>query len=65
MTNQIAGLSGEYLSPKTLRFSRTQEEAGISYLPWESRLKPLRPLSHDIALGLGVVSTIAVACLLV
>lgn len=61
----IVALSGEYLSPKTFRFSRTQDEAGIAYLPWEHRLKPLRPLSRDIAFGVGLASTIAVAVLLV
>jgi hypothetical protein len=64
MTNQTAMLYGQYLNPRDFRFSRNQDEAGIAHLQWERRLKPLRPLSRDIAMGIGVVSTIAAACLL-
>jgi len=61
MTTQITALRGEYLDPKFLRFARTQREAGIEHLEWEDRIKPLRPLSHDVMLGLGLVAT-AAAC---
>lgn len=65
MTEPNVIISSQYVSPKALRFSRNQVEAGIAHLPWESRLKPLRPLSRDIVLTIGVASTIAAACLLV
>jgi len=63
MSIQIAAQCGAYLNSRDLRFPRNQEEAGISHLQWEGRLKPLRPMSHDVAMGIGVFSTIAVACL--
>lgn len=59
----IPAVSGEYLDPRSLRFARTQREAGIEHLEWEGRIKPLRPLSHDVVVGLGLVVT-AAACLL-
>jgi hypothetical protein len=65
MPNQVAALYSEYLTPKMFRFSRNQMEAGISHLPWEARLRPLRPLSQDIAVGIGVVSMFAAVCLFV
>jgi len=55
----IHALSGEYLDMKNLRFARNQRDAGIEHLPWERRLRPLRPWSHDIALGLGVAALAA------
>jgi hypothetical protein len=64
MSTQIAALSGEYLDPKSFRFARTQREAGIEHLEWEDRMKPLRPLSHDVVLGLSLVAT-AAACLFI
>ncbi|HTP75851.1 MAG TPA: hypothetical protein VMJ73_02625 [Rhizomicrobium sp.] len=65
MTTRIHALNGGYESPKHLRFARNQAEAGISHLPWEERLAPLRPLSRDVAVALGLVSTMAAACLLI
>jgi hypothetical protein len=65
MTKKIYALNGQYESQKILRFSRNQVEAGISHLPWEERLQPLRPISRDVAFALGFVSTMAVACFLV
>jgi len=65
MPAQTIALNSGYVNHKGLRFSRTQIEAGIAHLPWEKRLKPPRPLSYHVALGVGVASTIAVACLLV
>jgi len=33
--------------PKDFRFSRTQREAGIAHLPWDTRLSPpLRPVAY-------------------
>ena len=65
MTTQAIALNSGYVNHKSLRFSRTQMEAGIAHLPWDKRLKPPRPLSYHMALGVGVASTIAVACLLI
>jgi len=65
MPAQTIALNSGYVNHKGLRFSRTQIEAGIAHLPWEKRLKPPRPLSYHVALGVGVASSIAVACLLV
>jgi hypothetical protein len=65
MTRKIYALNGQYESPKILRFARNQVEAGISHLPWEGRLQPLRPISRDIAVALSFVSTMAAACFLV
>jgi hypothetical protein len=65
MTTTICALSGEYLDTKAFRFARNQRDAGIEHLEWESRLKPLRPWSHDIALGLGVAMAAAAAAFFV
>lgn len=65
MATQTIALNCGYVSHKSLRFSHTQMEAGIAHLPWKNRLKPRRPLAYHLALGVGVVSTIAVACILV
>ena len=58
----ITAVRGQYLDPNDLRFARNQREAGIEHLEWEDRIKPLRPIAYDIALGLGVVSAVAAAC---
>ena len=55
MTTAITALSGEYLDTRTFRYARTQRDAGIEYQPWEERLKPLRPLSVDIAIAAAAV----------
>ncbi|HEY8698100.1 MAG TPA: hypothetical protein VIM02_10805 [Rhizomicrobium sp.] len=52
MTTAIIAQRGEYLDIRNLRFSRNQRDAGIEHLEWENRIKPLRPISYDIALGL-------------
>jgi hypothetical protein len=62
MNTPILAIRGQYLDPNVLRFARTQREAGIEHLEWEDRIKPLRPIAYDIALGLGVVSAVAAAC---
>jgi len=51
----ITALSGEYLDTRTFRYARNQRDAGIEHLQWESRMKPLRPLSYDIAIGAGAL----------
>jgi hypothetical protein len=63
MNTQITALTGEYLDPRDMRFCRTQHEAGIAHLRWEKRLKPLRPLSHDLAAVLVTAATIMSAVL--
>ena len=65
MTTAITALSGEYLDTKAFRFARNQRDAGIEHLEWESRLKPLRPWSRDIAFGLGGVALVAAAAFLI
>jgi hypothetical protein len=62
MNTPIVAICGQYVDPNDLRFARTQREAGIDHLEWEERIKPLRPIAYDIALGLGVVSAVAMAC---
>jgi hypothetical protein len=62
MTTPVMAIRGQYLDPNDLRFARNQREAGIEHLQWEDRIKPLRPIAYDIALGLGVVSAVAAAC---
>jgi len=62
MMTPILAIRGQYLDPNDLRFARNQREAGIEHLQWEDRIKPLRPIAYDIALGLSVVSAVAVAC---
>jgi hypothetical protein len=62
MNTPILAIRGQYLDPNDLRFARNQREAGIEHLEWEDRIKPLRPIAYDIALGLGVVSAVAAAC---
>ena len=57
-------IGSQYTGPKAPRFARNQSEAGIAHLPWESRLKPLRPLSRDIVVTIGLASTIAAAAVL-
>jgi hypothetical protein len=64
MSTPVMAMHSEYLDPKAFRFARNQREAGIEHLQWEERIKPLRPLSHDIAAGICVVA-VAAACLLV
>jgi hypothetical protein len=56
MNSAITALSGEYLDTRTFRYARNQRDAGIEHLQWEGRMKPLRPLSYDIALGLGALA---------
>jgi hypothetical protein len=58
-------LRGEYFDPQTFRIARTQREAGIDQFGWESRIRPLRPLSYDIGLGIGAVMAIGAACFLI
>jgi hypothetical protein len=48
----------------TFRFARTQKEVGLEWFDWEHRLKPLRPLSHDLALGAMAIAAIVTAFLL-
>jgi len=62
MNMPIPAIRGQYVDPNNLRFARNQREAGIEHLQWEDRIKPLRPIAYDIALGLGVVSAVAAAC---
>jgi hypothetical protein len=62
MNTSVLAIRGQYLDPNDLRFARNQREAGIEHLEWEDRIKPLRPIAYDIALGLGVVSAVAAAC---
>jgi hypothetical protein len=64
MIDPILLIGSQYTGPKAPRFARNQAEAGIAHLPWESRLKPMRPLARDIALTIGVASTIAAAAVL-
>jgi hypothetical protein len=53
MNSAITAMSGQYLDMRSFRYARNQRDAGIEHLQWEDRVKPLRPLSYDIALGLG------------
>lgn len=62
MNTPIMAVRGQYLDPNNLRFARNQREAGIEHLEWEQRIKPLRPIAYDVALGLSVVSAVAAAC---
>jgi hypothetical protein len=62
MNTPIVAVCGQYVDPNNLRFARNQREAGIEHLEWEKRIRPLRPIAHDIALGLGVVSAIVAVC---
>jgi hypothetical protein len=55
MNTAISALSGQYLDTRSFRYARNQRDAGIEHLQWEDRIKPLRPLSYDIALALGAV----------
>ncbi|MGH6872662.1 MAG: hypothetical protein ACREHE_14265 [Rhizomicrobium sp.] len=56
MNTAISALSGEYLDNRAFRYARNQRDAGIEYLEWEERLKPLRPLSIDIAIGAAAIA---------
>jgi|HubBroStandDraft_1064217.scaffolds.fasta_scaffold422451_2 hypothetical protein len=62
MNTPILAIRGQYLDPNDLRFARNQREAGIEHLEWEERIRPLRPIAYDIALGLGVASAVAAVC---
>ena len=55
MSSAIIAQRGEYLDIRNLRFSRNQRDAGIEHLEWENRIKPLRPLSHDLVLAACVL----------
>lgn len=35
--------------------ARTQREAGLEYVAWGERLKPLRPWASDILAGIGLI----------
>lgn len=65
MSTAITALSGEYLDTRTFRYARTQRDAGIEYQQWEDRLKPLRPLSIDIAIGAAAIAAGVAAVLFV
>jgi hypothetical protein len=65
MSIAITALRGEYLDTRNFRFSRNQRDAGIEHLTWEGRMKPIRPLSVDIAVGLGVISAAATALMFI
>jgi hypothetical protein len=65
MANHIRALNGEYLNHHTFRIARTQREAGLDWFGWESRLKPLRPISYDVAAGVGVVASVGLLLLLI
>src|ERR1022692_2951827 len=64
MATSVSALKGQYLNHHTFRFARTQREAGLEWFDWEHRLKPLRPLSHDIAISVVAVAAIVMAFLL-
>jgi hypothetical protein len=58
MSSTVSASSGHYSNRHTLRFSRTQREAGLEWFDWENRL---RPLSHDIAnIAIGVIAAAAI-----
>lgn len=59
MNTPITALSREHTGPKDFRMSRSQREAGIDWRDWESRMKPLRPLWHEIAASLFLAIFIA------
>jgi hypothetical protein len=65
MMSYHSALAGEYFDPQTFRIARTQREAGIEHFDWEGRIRPLRSLSYDMGLGLGVVMAIGAACLFI
>jgi hypothetical protein len=65
MNGSITALRGEYLDTKAFRFSRNQRDAGIEHLEWEGRIKPLRPLFHDFAFGLGALVAAGIAIALI
>lgn len=54
MTTHHCVLSRDYFDPKSLRLSRNQREAGIEHLEWADRVRPLRPLTHDIGFGVSI-----------
>ena len=64
MAITITASNGQYLNHHTFRFARTQKEAGLEWFDWEHRLKPLRPLSHDLALGVTAAVAIVATLLL-
>ena len=60
MAITVTALSGQHLNPHAFRFSRTQREAGLEWFSWEGRLRPQRPLFHDIVIG-GLLAIAAIA----
>ena len=62
MNTPILAIRSQYVDPNDLRFARNQREAGIEHLEWEERIRPLRPIAYDIALGLSVASAVAAVC---
>ncbi|HWX90833.1 MAG TPA: hypothetical protein VNY75_11035 [Rhizomicrobium sp.] len=65
MAGHICALNGEYLNHHTFRIARTQREVGLDRFGWEGRLKPLRPISYDVAAGIGVVASVGLMLLLI
>jgi hypothetical protein len=65
MSSAIIALGGEYLDTRTFRYARTQREAGIEYMQWGERMKPLRPIYQDVLLGVGALCVAAGAMLFV
>ena len=63
MHSAITALNGEYLDLRTFRYARNQRDAGIEHMEWEERMKPLRPLAYDVAIGAGALAAALTAFL--
>ena len=61
-SSPILAMGSQYLDPNSLRFARTQREAKIEHLEWESRIRPLRPIYHDVALAGGAFVAFIALC---
>jgi len=57
--------SRDFVNLRILRFSRNQREAGIDHLQWEDRIKPMRPLTYDIGVGVSAASSLLLALVLI
>ena len=63
MPKSISALNGQYLNHHIFRVAHTQREAGLEFFGWERRLKPLRPLFHDISFACAAIAAVvAFAC---
>jgi hypothetical protein len=59
MAKCIPAMGGQYLNHHNFRTPRNQRDAGLEFFGWEKRLRPRRPLLHDLCFAGALLLTAA------